>query len=364
MNMKYFSSAFLALLCLPAWLGAHPRNIRYQKTLNREFSVGSGASLNLANKYGKVLIHTWDQNRIQATIIITGFGASMDDARHQADRVTIEASQTGNQVSLKTHYSALEVSFWSRLFSWGSSSGKNYVTIDYEVYIPASLGYFHISDQYGDVLAEYIPCKTSLDLGYAHFNLGRIEGPLKLSMDYSSGNLSRAGQVDLNASYSKLFADYLDTLTIHSNYCHYLLDSIGELTLRSNYDEYTIQHAGGIDFSSNYTNYHIGTLDHSLAGTYTYGDLDLTTLSRNFRGVDIRGSYGHVHLGLGLHPYFQLSVVIHYGKLRTGDLKFDHSNQDQEGSQKTFSGFTTGADPKAPSIRFQGDYADLVLNDR
>ncbi len=85
--------------------------------------------MNVYNKYGKIIIHTWSQNQVKATIVITGFGKNTSQAQEIANAVEIQADSDPGTVLFHTKYSS----------KGGSGSGvitkiqKTMLNIDYEI---------------------------------------------------------------------------------------------------------------------------------------------------------------------------------------------------------------------------------------
>jgi hypothetical protein len=359
-------SAVLLLAVLPVGLMANPKNVIFRKTVEKDFNVNDRIQLHIGNKYGKISLHTWNKNEVKATIVISGYGKSEDEAEKFAGLVNIDASQSPGQgdVSIVTSYNKPSEgfsSFWHLLFSGGNNGGKGYVNIDYEVYAPASLRMLQVEDNYGDVIADAIPTPCDMAINYCDYDLNDITGPLQLKMNYSKGSISKAGTILLSANYSTLENEDASSINTHSSYSNYRLATIGTFSLNSSYDDIAIDNLGDISGESDYTHYRVGTLTGSADLHLSYGNFKVDRLSADFHRISIHSSYGGASFRMDPKTQFRIDAHLSYGSLNTGDLIFKDVNSSSRSHNTSFSGHTEGAADTAPLITFEGDYSDFVL---
>ncbi|HUX84916.1 MAG TPA: DUF4097 family beta strand repeat-containing protein [Chitinophagaceae bacterium] len=361
--MKRF--LLISLFLIPAVLEARPQDITYRKTIQKDYSVSDKAQLHLGNKYGKMVLHTWDKNEISATIVVSGYGNSQDEARKLTDLVDIDASQApGNgDVTISTSYNKPSRGFsslWHLLFS-GIKGGKGHVNIDYDVYVPKSLRMLEVEDNYGDVIADAIPTPCDMSINYCNYNLTSITGPFVLKMNYSKGTIARATSISLSAQYSTLDNEQAGAINTHSSYSNYHLSTVGTFSLHSAYDQVNIDQVDDISGESDYTYYHIGKLMKSLNLNLTYGDIKVANLAPDFHSIRLKSTYGGVYFGMDPKTQFRLDAHFSYGNLKTEGFSFKQVNNIRKGSESSFSGQTSGAGDLAPQISFEGVYSNLVL---
>ncbi len=364
--MKMTRYLIISLLVLPAALGARPRDIIYRRTIQKDFSVSDKAQLHLGNKYGKMVLHTWDKNEISVTIVVTGYGKSEDEASKMAGMVDIDASQgPGNgDVSISTSYNKPSQGFsslWHLLFSGGNNGRKGYVNIDYDVYAPKSLRMLDVEDNYGDVIADAIPTPCDMAINYCNYDLNSITGPFVLKMNYSKGTITRATSIAMSSHYSTLDNEQAGAINTHSSYSNYHLSTVGTFSLNSAYDEVSIDQVDDISGQSDYTHYHIGKLMKSLTLDLRYGDIRVAGLAPDFHSIQIKSSYGGAYFGMDPKTQFRLEAHLSYGNLQTKGFSFKGVNNIRKNSQDSFSGQTTQAGDLAPLISFEGHYSELVL---
>ncbi|HVB04223.1 MAG TPA: hypothetical protein VNE41_10955 [Chitinophagaceae bacterium] len=363
--MKKIPVALFSVM-LPFLVAAHPNKVVYRKTIHKDYQLKDKDLLHLGNKYGRIALHTWNKNEVQATIIVSGYGQDLHEAEQIADLVNIDASQAADQgdVSISTSYnkpSAGLSSLWHLLFSGAPDKTGSYVNIDYEVYVPASLRMLDVENNYGDVTADTISCPFNLAMNYCRFDLDGISEPLTVRMDYSKGTISHAVSINLSAKYSTLDNEETGSISTRSDYSNYRLQKVGTFSLHSDYDEVQIDQLTDLSGESDYTHYRIGKLDGSADLHMDYGDFKVGTLGKDFRKISVTSTYGGVYLGISPGTAFQLEANLSYGNLKTGNIPFKNVISNTQGAKKSFSGLGDGANELSPLISFHGTYADLVL---
>lgn len=359
---KQILFSIIACLCLPLLLTAHSRNAAFKRTITKTFTVSDNARLSVSNKYGKIVLHTWDKNEIRATIVITGFGKDQDEAQKIANSVDIDASQSGNAVTLKTVYtSGSGSSFWGKLFNFSNKSGKDYANIDYDVYLPRSLATLDIDNNYGDVVSDDIYANTSISMNYCNYHLGNFMNNLKLSMNYSKGSVAKAGQAVVSANYSSLRSDELQSLKISCNYTDFQLAKVGVLSLSVTYGNVMVDAVNDISGNSNYTDYKIGKINGSADLKVTYGDVKIGDIGNGFKQIKLDGTYSGFKLGLPANAAFRIDARLVYGDLKTGSANLKNINSVGKSNTKTFSGISANGNESSPLISFNGTYSGLTL---
>lgn len=351
----------LFLLLLPVVALADKGDAEFKKTIEKNFTVNNGATLDILNKYGRIVLRTWNKNEVKATIVVTGYGKSTSEAEDIAGMVDVESSNNAGAVRLVTSYNPRSGSKW--IFSWGNKKdSKDYVKIDYEVYVPQSLSKLTIENQFGDVITDRLPFEADMRLNYCFYDIREISGALAMNMNYcQKGKIGKAGKVNLKANYSNINSDRIDELVVRSNYSEYDIKSVGKIDVQSNYDNYRINEAGRVSSKSNYTDFKINELQGEATMTLTYGNVDIKALATSFKGADFRLTYSDIKMGVPQRQALQVDVVLSYGDLHLGGLELKNKNTIKKNTQLIMTGITENGNEQSPVIRVQGSYSSVGL---
>ena len=101
------------------------------KTIHKNFSVNSNATLFLKNKYGNLHISTWNENTVDITVKITVKGDNLNKVEEKLNDINVLFEATQNLVEARTTIEETKSS-WS---FWGRNNNINY-QINYYVKMP------------------------------------------------------------------------------------------------------------------------------------------------------------------------------------------------------------------------------------
>lgn len=356
MNMKF---KILLLLLLPAIACAHQGDTEFKRTVAKEFNVSNGAQLNVFNKYGKVIIHTWSQNQVKATIVITGFGKNTSEAQEIANAVDIQASGDPGSVTLQTNYSSKGGKwFWN-----DSKDSKDYVNIDYEIYAPRSLGMLSLENNFGDVITDQLPFAAKMRLNYCFYAIKEAGKTLEMDMNYcSKGRIDKAGDLVIKANYSDIRCDVADKLDTKSNYSDYTIGDIGSLIARSNYSDYKIRQLGSINATGNYSDFSVSNLQERADLKLTYSDVKMKEVSSGFKGGYVNLTYSDLVMSLSNKVALKLEVNLNYGDLDTGDLSLKNVSSIKKSQNLSYTATTTSGGENSPVFQIRGVRSDVQLD--
>ena len=106
-------------------VSSKPDDTELKQTLEKAFKVDKSVNLSLYNKYGDVVVRTWDTDSVKIFIEITAYGKKLDDVKKTLGKVDFDFDHTGKFLTIATiinRKSSSTPSFWSDL---GDKFGKD-----------------------------------------------------------------------------------------------------------------------------------------------------------------------------------------------------------------------------------------------
>jgi hypothetical protein len=360
MNVK---SKILLFLLLPLWACAHQGDVEFKRTVAKEFTVNNNAKMEVRNKYGKIIVHTWPKNQIKATVIITGYGKNTSEAQDIANSVDIQTDANAGAVSLQTSYNPGKGGKW---FPWGDKKdSKDYVNIDYELYVPQSLDMLALENNFGDVITDELPFNTKMRLNYCFYAIREAAKSLEMDMNYcSKGRIDKAADLQIRANYSDIRCDAADKLETKSNYSDYALGSLGSLVVKANYSDYKIRQVGTVDAVSNYSDFNISNLKESVNLRQVYGDVKVKYVDSGFKGGDMQLTYSDAEFIFAPRVALRLSVNLNYGDLGTGNLPVKNVTSVKKNTSLSYSATTASGNEQSPMFTVNGSQSDVNFKEQ
>lgn len=356
--------SILLFLLLPILTYGTKGDSEFKKVIVKQFNTSPGTTLSISNKYGKIVIHTWTKNEVKATVTITGFGKSVEEATAIVNTVDVIANSSGTDAVLRTNYNP--TASGSKWFSWGGKKdSKDYVNIDYDVYLPANLAKLAMDNNFGDVITDVLPFPTSINMNYCTYDIKGAEKQLDISMNYCDrGRIGKAESVAIRANYSNLKSDAIMSLTTKSNYCDYTLGTVNNLTTSGNYDEYNVNKVGTLEGRNMYTDFRINEVQSEIKSKLVYGNFSAKTLGTGFKNGEFNLTYTDVKIGVPQRLGMHIKVQLNRGDVRTGELSLKNVTNIKKNSQLIYTASTSVADDRSPSFSVNGVYSDVDFQTR
>ena len=251
------------------------------KNFTKSYNINASDALAIENRYGKVVVNTWDKNEFKVEVEIKAEANSDDEAKKMLDRVSISDSKEGSTVSFKTNFGS-EDSFWSSFH--GGKRSVHKLEINYTVYMPAKNN-LNIDNRYGATVLPDMSGKVVIYSSYGSFFAKSLTNQNKISVNYGSAEMGNSGPLDLEVGYGSLKMGNADRLDANISY--------------SSADIGKIRNSGNIN------------LKYS-------GGLKIADLDRDLKNLTIHSSYSNVEIGLSGDENANFDITTHYGEFDYG----------------------------------------------
>ena len=273
-----------------------------RKTVNKSYNVSSSDKLDIQNSFGSVEVHTWDRNEIKVEVNIEASANTETLAQKILDRIRVNDSQSGKEISFKTNMKDIN----------NSGGDKSSMEINYSISMPAS-NPLQIKNEFGktilpdyngevDLTSKFGKLETgnlsnvkNISVEFGKAKLGNIPGG-SLSIKYSSASIARlSGAVKMNLEFSSKVVLNLDnnlnSLDLKASYSTVNLKPLGDLPasymVSTSFGSF--KNKTGIKFSSDEDddNDHGPKFDHEYSGKSGNGNIP----------VKVKSSFSTVVLG-------------------------------------------------------------------
>jgi len=151
---------------------------KYEEKFTKTESLAKDGKFFLSNVSGDVEVLTWKEAQVKIEALKTSKAASLDKAKENAEKVTIEVTQEADLVRVETKYPKRESGFWG-----GESIN---VSVDYKIWVPDQAA-VEVKTISGDV--EVAPLGGKAKVLCVSGDVG-LHGAAGAEVDIKSGDLT------------------------------------------------------------------------------------------------------------------------------------------------------------------------------
>jgi hypothetical protein len=244
--------------------------------------------LSIDNKFGKVVINTWNKNEVRVEVQIKSYADNDATAQKMIDAINISDNKSGDQISFRTNFGeGSNHSIWD-LFNTQNDHHK--AEVNYTVYMP-SRNNLEIDNRYGSTQVPDFDGKVNIDCAYGSFEGGALMHQSNaIHVRYGSAHIQGLSSSDVSVSYGSLDLGSADKLN-------------GEL-------RYSSAHIGKLKNAAN--------IDASYAG-----DIRIESLDRNFNSFSYSGRYSGLKVGIENATNANFDITVRYGDFNYGDVPIE-----------------------------------------
>ena len=324
----------------------------FSKVVYKEFNISEYGTTQLANKYGKIDVHTWDGSQVKIKVSIIANCGSQAEAEKIFNRIRIDFYNDANFVKAATVISD-ENSSWN--WGWNNNKNSDYA-INYEVYYPRG-NFLDLSNRYGDsyigtsngavkanvkygnVRIEDINNNLEVSLQYGDAFVANVKKDMTADVDYGKLIMKSAEKIKINGDYSEFEVENASDLNINTDYGTLRANKIGNLTSKMDYGHIKVKDVGNLTFDGDYTDVAVNYLANFAQIDMNYGGFCVDKLAKNFSECRINADYTDVKIGTEDGCAYRLDAATDYGSINYPAGMSITSNKDDSGISERISGF-------------------------
>jgi hypothetical protein len=328
------------------------------KEYHKEFKTAKTTTLEISNRYGDVVIESWDKDQVVIDVKVTIETPDKSKAEKLMSYIDIQFTEDINLIGAKT---VIDDKF--NFSGWGSNRRFK---IDYAVKMPSVMT-LTLSNRYGNTDIDVLKGLVNIDIKYGNFTADKLlrgnEKPLsKISIAYGKGSIDEAGWLDIYIRYSKPVEISRSTaLLIDSRYSTLRIDETSSIVGDSKYDTYEIGKINNLILISGYTSTSVGTLTKKLSFNGSYSSFNVDDIPAGFESLDVEVKYMTTRLGISESASYKLDGYASYGGIKFNEDNFRHEKRIIENNSTTLTG-TVGKDSSPVStVKVSSSYGQVKL---
>jgi len=272
------------------------------KSFSKSYNIDRDDKLVIDNKWGKVIVNTWNKNEFKVEAQIRADAMENDEAQKLLDAVKIENSKDGSAVSFKTQVEPADGND-----SWGSgtNNGKPFVRrvfINYTVYMPAK-NQLQITNRFGGIELPDFDGKVTVNSSFGNFTAKKLTN--------TANEISTRGATTI--------------------------ESLNGGQLKVQYGSLDLGSAENLNAEVSFSAVKIGKIKSGATLNVKYGSgVQISDLDKNIKNLSVTTYIAPLEVNFNNNQNFDFDVTVH-------NTSFDYGNHDVT---------VTSQSPEADSRRY------------
>lgn len=329
------------------------------KEFHKEFKAGNLTTLDINNRYGDVVIQSWEKDQVVIDVKVVVDIPDRSRAEKLIGYIDVQFNEGEKLISAKT---VIDDKF--NFSGWGGGTRK--FSIDYTIKMPVGAN-LTLTNKYGNTDLNEIHGLVNLDIKYGNLTAGNIsrgnEKPLStLNIAYGKASITEAGWLDVYSRYSgSLQISKCQALLLDSRYSKLKIGETSSIVGESKYDNLGIEKINNLIIQGGYTSVTIGELTKKLNYAGSYGSLAVDKIPSGFESLDVDVHYMGIRLGIDESASYKIEGHSSYGGIKLNEENFKHEKHIIENNSTTITG-TVGKDSSpASNVKINAAYGQVKL---
>jgi hypothetical protein len=345
---------FISLFLISSTISAE----EVTKEFHKEYTAGT-KTLEISNKYGDVVIESWNKDQIIIDVKVTVEMSNSDRAQNYLDKIDVQFSEGSNVISAKT--------ILDDNFNFSGWSDSKRFRIDYNIKMPVGTD-MNLSNKYGNTDIDELRGLLNLEIKYGNITAGKLlRGNIKplnkLVISYGKGTIDEAGWLDLTERYvGSMDIGKSQAILLDSKYSKISLGETSSVVGESKYDNIRIENIKNLVLENGYTEVNIGELTKKLTYTGSYGSFTINSVPAGFESLDVETHYMGVKLGIEESANYKLEAKVSYGGLKYNEANFKNQRRIVENNSSEISGTVGNEENPSAKVNVLSSYGTVRLN--
>jgi len=303
----------LLILSVPFFTVAKPNDgSKISRTTSRTFRVNPDVNVTLTNKYGKVVVNTWDKPTVKVEANVTAFGKNDEVVQKLLKRVELDFDNSDNYVTINTvldRKSGFLQDVWNSISDGAKVVfNKNRIQIHYELHVP-QMAEMNINNKFGDVILGEMSATCKVRVSNGNLRVESIKQPSRLHVNFGQASIKYMEEGSLTLHAGEADIDAANLLEISSHSSDIEIGTVKELRLDSRNDKVRIKQLDILSGKTTFTKINIDQFNLDISLRINFGYLELREAVSDFSQINIEGRSADITLRFHPDTYLKWSIT-------------------------------------------------------
>jgi len=281
--------------------------VRQERDYKRSFAVPENAKVEVISKYGEVIVQSWDQDSVRFEVVVRAEGKNSAVVAKSMAKVDAKFREVGSVISAVTEISSGRGFFGNVMSEVEGVMGNNKLKIDYQVWLPKDV-MLSVENKFGDLYMASLDGRVDLNISHGDIKANNLTKSLTLKHSFGKSSFGTLNEGIFTLRGSELKIDEASNLNIESGSSEIRIDKIGSVQFNSRNDKIHLLDAEEIICEGSFTYLTSDLLRKSARLDFSYGDILLNRIVKDFGTVDITGKSTDINLILNQASYIKTYI--------------------------------------------------------
>ncbi|SNS54568.1 hypothetical protein SAMN05421640_0606 [Ekhidna lutea] len=335
--------------------------VRQERDFKRSFSVPQNAKVEVVSKYGEVIIRTWELDSVKFNVVVRAEGKNSSAVAKSMSRVDIKFRKIGSVISAVTEIGSSGGIFGNVMNEVGGVIGSNKLKVDYQVWIPKDV-MLSVENKYGDIYLTDLDGKVDLDVSHGDIKANDFSKSLNLKHSFGKASFGELNDGIFTLRGAEIRIDAAQDLNIESGSSEIRVDKVSRIQLNSRNDKIHLLDATEIMCEGSFTNLTSDLLRGSARLDFSYGDIYLSRIVKDFNSIDITGKSTDINLILNQASYTKTYIKGPEDRMILPNSMLTMQKQQFVEEEKiSLSGFVGNTNTRHSQLLIEADGGELII---
>ncbi len=291
-------------------LWAQTDNTKLTKTLNRTFKVKVEPEIELLNKYGQVIVDTWNSDSVRVEVEVSAFASKEENAQRMLDRVEVDFSEVQGNLKIETilDRKADAISeLWNKVTDFSKTVlSENNLHINFRLSVPPQT-FLLLTNKFGDVYIDELG-KANLFVSYGNLKINALQKSSTIELRFGSARIKRIQDALLKLNIAEVSIETAENLEIESLSSTVEVEKAKRIKTNSRNDKIRVKNLGFLEGKSHFTRFKVENLANSTQMFMSYGEMVIDWIDPSFTEMLIESKATDIDLVFAKNAYYEVDM--------------------------------------------------------
>lgn len=344
----------------------HAQTRTLTKNISQSFEIEEKSTIELTNKYGQVIVDTWDKDSVIVNVKITAYGKNDEALTKNMQRVNVEFKNFGDLLNIETVLDRNSSMFKEVMNSLGDYSktiiSKNKISIDYDLIIPHK-AILILDNKFGDVYVQNLTQKATIKVAHGDFKAEELSGTSRLNFSFGKVRIKKLEKAFIELKGADFDLREGGDIDLTSSSSTFDVRAVKSLKVDSRNDKIYLEKVTAVRGYSSFSNVLIDSMLDRIDMELNYGDVRINSINSNFNLVNLKSRTADVNISLDMGAYFLATLKGREDRmfLTRNFMGMEKVRNDENEKIITLSGEVGMIKAKRSQVNIEGESGEVII---